>query len=900
MPEYEELKLVVSLTDNASAQLDKLKSSLKDLGGGGTGAGMERMKKDASELSALAKTLAESLGGSGKAAATLTNIFSTATLTITAMGAAIAGEIALMKKYADEMARLGAMVRQTGLNAAEIKSMSETMRMSGLSAEQATRNISGLANAMADFSRQNSELRRNLMARAGPGGSRGAMEALFGDLAQVIDNPGAFVNRLKDAQDNIIRNALAAGKSRMEAARAGREFGEAWGMPDLANMRRQFEPITDEQKKLWAERTKAAEDFNEQVSRIAISWERVNTTMQASILPKMTSDLRAVADLFERIAGYVEKAAGWLKSLGHFLPTSVKEGLEMAITPGPLAYEKMKQIQERHKNEPDWKPYTPPPRPVGNTVNTLGLLDPGQGGGSWYDELMARGRRSTNIEDRRNEARQTLDERNDQMKDLVAELKALNQNLTDIFGLGGGAGAPGGGGGGGARGLGILAPGGGFSAGAGTGGGGGGAAPGYGGGAQPYGSDTGGKTGTGASGPAGDPAVPSAILAQAQQVALTGGPGAVEKFMASQGYPKAGNWCGEFAASVVKSVGGTPPKDPAIASNWRNYGVAVDTPQPGDIAVRRGPRTGSTGGHVTFVENVDPKTGRFTGLGGNQGAGPESSFRTSQYEFRRPAAAFADAGDQMSPLARDAGLADLNRIDRAMGGRGADAGAGGRGGAAHLAQQRQRIADELKAKPWLKDWMSDVIQHESDNPEGARAVAEAAVNRAIMTGKSLEEITSKHGRFYGPVNRGQVTGTNLTKWAKNLGENAMSDVLGGSNVTRGATDQGMRQEIHGPFAEKVGGEWFGDYGGRASRWRAKQQADVAAADRAALDRDMGKEVSHKVEGTGKLTVDVNAPAGTKVGAEGGGIFKKTETNRQTQMEPARTGPSMAEMAPQGA
>jgi hypothetical protein len=44
---------------------------------------------------------------------------------------------------------------------------------------------------------------------------------------------------------------------------------------------------------------------------------------------------------------------------------------------------------------------------------------------------------------------------------------------------------------------------------------------------------------------------------------------------------------------------------------------------------------------------------------------------------------------------------------------------------------------------------------------------------------------------------------------------------------------------------------------------------------------------HKVNGTGKITVDVNAPKGTKVGAEGGGLFKDTEINRQTQMEPAK-------------
>jgi hypothetical protein len=73
---------------------------------------------------------------------------------------------------------------------------------------------------------------------------------------------------------------------------------------------------------------------------------------------------------------------------------------------------------------------------------------------------------------------------------------------------------------------------------------------------------------------------------------------------------------------------------------------------------------------------------------------------------------------------------------------------------------------------------------------------------------------------------------------------------------------------------------FGDdYSARSDRNRF---IHAAAKSRAAIDNGMAQ----RVEGTGKLSVHVNAPKGTKVGAEGGGIFKKTEVTRQTQMEPA--------------
>lgn len=90
------------------------------------------------------------------------------------------------------------------------------------------------------------------------------------------------------------------------------------------------------------------------------------------------------------------------------------------------------------------------------------------------------------------------------------------------------------------------------------------------------------------------------------------------RFMRDMGYPKTGEWCGEFAASIIKRAGGTPPSDAAIASNWRRYGTPDAMPQIGDVAVAgRGVPTGATGSHVGFVTGVDLKNGTFTLESGN-------------------------------------------------------------------------------------------------------------------------------------------------------------------------------------------------------------------------------------------------------------------------------------------
>ncbi|HTV38258.1 MAG TPA: CHAP domain-containing protein [Xanthobacteraceae bacterium] len=89
-------------------------------------------------------------------------------------------------------------------------------------------------------------------------------------------------------------------------------------------------------------------------------------------------------------------------------------------------------------------------------------------------------------------------------------------------------------------------------------------------------------------------------------------------FMRDMGYPKFGEWCGEFAASIIKRAGGTPPSGAAVASNWRKYGTQDALPHVGDIAVAgRGVPTGETGSHVGFVTSIDLKNATFTLESGN-------------------------------------------------------------------------------------------------------------------------------------------------------------------------------------------------------------------------------------------------------------------------------------------
>jgi hypothetical protein len=264
-------------------------------------------------------------------------------------------------------------------------------------------------------------------------------------------------------------------------------------------------------------------------------------------------------------------------------------------------------------------------------------------------------------------------------------------------------------------------------------------------------------------------------------------------------------------------------------------------------------------------------------------------------------------------------------------------------GNAFLASQRAAKIAEINANPQLKRDVLKMLQTEEGNVPGRTATMEALLNRTTMTGTSVEK--ELHSGFYGPINRGALRG-GLSARDAAISEKAFTAAAGGSNLIEGRTDQGTYGDPNAAGPGRIGfpgmnkrsifNYWKGTRGGHyfsaeeSRRFAEAQQAQVAKSGQtsppiaqtpaehgfrfgdqgsdpfarrselpgymqnAPLDRqqlDRTQAASTKVEGTGKISVDVNAPKGTNVGAEGGGLFKNVEINRQTQMEPARRGPA---------
>ena len=329
--EYESLRLNVSLVDNVTSQLEKIRGSLTNLGGGQAGAGLEKLKRQTGELTEQIKGLATGFGGGAEAALTAAKGLGLMTAGVLAGSVALVKGVQSLGEYTRAMQALGTLARQTGIGAAQIKELTEAFERSGVDAGKAQANISGLAHAMADITRVNSEFRQKLLAKAGQGSDRAAMEALLGDLGRVANDPAAFVRKLREAQDQIYNSMLTRTGSSQRAAEARARFLADIGMPELAELRGDIANVSREMEDMMASRIAQSRELGETTAIISQSWAKISDAVKALATPAVTAVLRPIAEALRTSAEQIETALEairnfeppeWMKTIGRVVSSA--------------------------------------------------------------------------------------------------------------------------------------------------------------------------------------------------------------------------------------------------------------------------------------------------------------------------------------------------------------------------------------------------------------------------------------------------------------------------------------------------------------------------------------------------------------------------------------------------
>jgi hypothetical protein len=148
----------------------------------------------------------------------------------------------------------------------------------------------------------------------------------------------------------------------------------------------------------------------------------------------------------------------------------------------------------------------------------------------------------------------------------------------------------------------------------------------------------------------------------------------------------------------------------------------------------------------------------------------------------------------------------------------ADDGVGeGLTGSSYLAARRQRFADEMRDNPALREQVAGMLVTEGERDPVP--VAESLFNRMDYSGSTVQR--GLHSGFYGPINRGElpaaISQLHRNPELRERMDRAIDAALGGSNLIRGATDQGLPTDPNGMWQggriDRHHGNIFNDWGG---------------------------------------------------------------------------------------
>jgi uncharacterized protein (TIGR02594 family) len=922
MAEREELQLVVTIDDQASAALEKLKAAMQELGSGALAATNERLRRQNLELTqTLRNVRVESERMSGMTASLVRGLTAVGGA-ITSIAGATVG-INALKAFTDEMIKLDQLSKTTGFGVGSIKNVIDQMARAGVNPGAAAANIQGIANALANLARQGSELHQKLAvgARTDPLAMEAFIQRLIG-FAKASDLEGA-TKEIFRAYKAVVAAEFDRTHSDLLAATKGKEFLALLGMTPEAVMaaNESFKKLTAEQRAEIERSVKAAEKFNEQWVESTKFVKAIASGIQTQILPALTqanTDIRGVGEAWgETIGKEIAKTGGDLatiyrdiKQIVDFVSAPTWEKLKgltglqggkppISLTPGGLAEGAVRHFFPEG-------PVSGVP-PIGDLMSGKTTLP---AGGARAQPLLSTGWRgmpmSTNIEDRRSE------ESVDTLKANTDELRRLNEFLTTTTmggapggalgflgtqagglapGLGGGTGVAGplGGPMGGLPGLG----GGGGGGAGGGGGGGGGTLPGVGGGQAPAAPVSGmdlefdpftGKAKGG--GPAGTPGTPSGAGGAVGTPGTPGGNVRATWFQAGAPF-QAGP-----GAPIWSDPSGRREGPPASGMSAQEAMIAT----PGRAGLGEWHRVTSPDGRIGYFRKGDVGPGqgpRARGVGADIGGAAAAQFypggpKTFQERGWGVERIGKDLPEGLSPGLQPRAMSPPTQPGTST--PGVDQGLAG---PAALQIARQHLSeDEIRDEGKLSSFFnSQGIKISPRTTAWCAAFVNTSLGQAGVKGTGSLAAASfyKYGTHVDPKN---VQSGDIAVWPHHVGfatgEQAKGkfEVLGGNQggtvSGRGGVSTQMRS-LRGVEFRRPPALPEGRTAGSGLDYRASYESG----------RELDKTPSVNVNGSGKISVEVKAPAGTKAGANGDGLFKKTEISRQVQMESAASGPPAA-------
>jgi hypothetical protein len=401
--ETQELQLRVTLDDQASLGLDRLKDDLKQLSTIGSD-NLRRMKQENDELAKRIKEIGE-IGERGiKGITDYIGKFGLAGAAFAGFAGILAVGMHSLKEFADKMVDLTNRAKVMNVDTATLKNIIEQYERVGVSAAQTQENMANLSEVLGSLGKFGSEQRDKMIAAAGAYGL---------EMDRAIKSVLALNSREEQVME-IRRQAQQVYDNEYERTQHNDNLAHAamlrylalWKQDPSIMTLNNMEKVSEERKKVIEQREKAAAEFHKNYTELGQEMENLFDSLKAGLLSSeglVNQGLRTSIELTKELQSLWDQ------------PGKAATGLGAEGTPPTPNF------NDRFGN---WG--APQPFVGGGTAG--GDLLPPTGGAEWWQKFP----RSTHIEDRRKNDPTMGGAVGDYVKSLNAnttETKRLNDNF---------------------------------------------------------------------------------------------------------------------------------------------------------------------------------------------------------------------------------------------------------------------------------------------------------------------------------------------------------------------------------------------------------------------------------------------------------------------------------------
>ena len=306
MPEFEELRLVVSLTDHASAGLNNFQRSIQQFSSGQTANQIEGFKKQNSLMREALKATGLEATGTAKAFEGLSSKMLGSAGAISAVGFVLYESLNKVNAAAKEIRDQAISLERLGVSFAQGKNIIEQYRRFGIEEVEAQKNIGAAVNAQIQARKQTQsqmfdDLRKLVHGDKFVDEYRAALQNAK-DVREAINVSAEYEQRLGEL---IEKNAQGKTRSQVEEEKASKQahFREIQGFDESFSLAKQVTEL-DKDREAALERMNArAKEFRDLWNETAVNMEKIKDIFSdvaiKAFLPMMQNVKQTVDAIFQ-------------------------------------------------------------------------------------------------------------------------------------------------------------------------------------------------------------------------------------------------------------------------------------------------------------------------------------------------------------------------------------------------------------------------------------------------------------------------------------------------------------------------------------------------------------------------------------------------------------------------